>query len=71
MSCHTTLIDGYVVEGHVLLEGLEQLLNEHPENDGIALSGMPSGTPEMPDAKHGLFEVLAIENGQLAPYASY
>jgi len=64
-SCHTTLIDGYVVEGHVPLEGLEQLLSVRPEVDGIALPGMPTGTPGMPGPKQGPLEVLTLQNGQL------
>ena len=71
ISCHTTLIDGYVVEGHVPLEGLEQLITERPDIDGIALPGMPVGTPGMPGVKQGAFEVLALKDGQLEPYASF
>lgn len=47
-SCHTALIDGYVVEGHVPLAALEKLLTERPNIAGITLPGMPIGTPGMP-----------------------
>mgnify|MGYP001128288090 CR=1 FL=1 len=47
-SCHTTAPADYVVEGHVPFEAVERLLAEPPAIDGIALPGMPSGSPVMP-----------------------
>jgi hypothetical protein len=46
-SCHTAMIDGYVVEGHVPLEEMERMLSERPKIAGIAVPGMPSGSPGM------------------------
>lgn len=46
-SCHTTIVGGYFVEGHVPLEAVERLLAEKPDIDGIALPGMPAGSPGM------------------------
>ena len=46
-SCHTMLIGGYVVEGHVPVAALTRLLSEHPDVTGIALAGMPAGSPGM------------------------
>ncbi|MEM8531165.1 MAG: DUF411 domain-containing protein [Chloroflexota bacterium] len=46
-SCHTTLIDGYVIEGHVPIEDVERLLTERPNVAGIAVPGMPVGSPGM------------------------
>lgn len=46
-SCHTTLIDGYVVEGHIPAEDVERLLTERPDIAGIAVPGMPIGSPGM------------------------
>jgi len=51
LSCHTTIIGGYVVEGHVPLEAVEKLLVEKPDIRGIAMPGMPSGSPGMPGLK--------------------
>ena len=51
LSCHTTMIGGYVVEGHVPLEAVEKLLLEKPDIKGIAMPGMPSGSPGMPGPK--------------------
>lgn len=46
-SCHTALIGGYVVEGHVPHEDIRKMLEEQPEATGIAVPGMPIGSPGM------------------------
>ncbi len=46
-SCHTALIDGYVVEGHVPADAVKKLLAERPQVAGIATPGMPIGSPGM------------------------
>ncbi len=54
-SCHSTRVGGYVVEGHVPFAALEKLLREKPQIDGIAVPGMPMGSPGMgndPDAEY-------------------
>lgn len=65
-SCHTTEIGGYVVEGHVPLLAIRKLLAEQPDIDGIALAGMPVGSPGMPGAKTEPFVVTAIVDGEVA-----
>jgi hypothetical protein len=47
VSCHTTLVEGYVVEGHIPAEDVIRLLTERPEIAGIAVPGMPIGSPGM------------------------
>lgn len=47
MSCHTALINGYWIEGHVPAADIQRLLAEQPEVAGIAVPGMPVGTPGM------------------------
>ncbi len=69
-SCHTTLIDGYVVEGHVPLAALEKLLSERPEISGVALPGMPTGTPGMAGSQVGVLEVVSFKEGNLTPFMS-
>ena len=54
-GCHTILVDGYVVEGHVSAETIERVLKERPAVTGIALPGMPMGSPGMPGNKDGPF----------------
>ena len=61
-SCHTAIIQGYVVEGHMPLEVIDKLLTEKPDIKGIALPGMPSGSPGMPGVKKGDFVIYAINN---------
>ena len=46
-SCHTAVIDGYVVEGHVPADVTQRLLFERPDVAGIAVPGMPAGSPGM------------------------
>lgn len=46
-SCHTALVDGYIVEGHVPVEDIERLLTERPDVAGIAVPRMPIGSPGM------------------------
>lgn len=58
-SCHTMIIDGYVVEGHVPEEAVRKLLAERPEINGIGMAGMPSGSPGMPGPKE-TFEIYEI-----------
>ena len=46
-SCHTAIVDGYVVEGHVPLPAIEKLMTERPDVHGIAVPGMPQDSPGM------------------------
>jgi len=46
-SCHTTVVEGYVIEGHVPIADVERLLAERPKARGLAVPGMPTGSPGM------------------------
>jgi hypothetical protein len=70
-SCHTAVIDGYVVEGHVPIAAIEDLLERRPDIDGIALPGMPAGSPGMPGPKEAPFAVLSVDGGDLGAFGSY
>jgi hypothetical protein len=70
-SCHTAVIDGYIVEGHVPVEAIEDLLTERPDIDGIALPRMPSGSPGMLGEKLAPFEVLVVDDGTTAVFGDY
>jgi hypothetical protein len=59
-SCHTALIGGYVVEGHVPAADIQRLLKERPDIIGIAVPGMPSGSPGMENGLTEKYEVIAI-----------
>ena len=65
-GCHTMLIDGYVVEGHVPFGALEKLFSELPDITGISLPGMPTGSPGMAGPKKAPFTVYAF-SGEAAP----
>ena len=60
-SCHTTIIGDYFVEGHIPLEAIDKLIEEKPDIAGIAMPGMPSGSPGMPGSKIGDFVIYAVE----------
>ena len=59
-SCHTTLVEGYVVEGHMPVEAIAKLLKERPNIKGIALPGMPQGSPGMGGNKIETWTVYAL-----------
>jgi hypothetical protein len=46
-SCHTAIVDGYAIEGHVPVPAIQQLLAQRPDAIGLALAGMPSDSPGM------------------------
>jgi hypothetical protein len=50
-SCHTALVAGYVVEGHVPADLIARLLRERPTVAGLAVPGMPVGSPGMEDPR--------------------
>jgi|SRR3989338_627911 len=59
-SCHTTVIGDYFIEGHIPMEAISKLLTEKPAIAGIAMPGMPSGSPGMPGSKTGPFVIYAV-----------
>jgi len=63
-SCHTLVLDGFVVEGHVPAEVIATMLDEAAAIDGIALPGMPAGSPGMGGTKSGSFTVYALGGGK-------
>jgi hypothetical protein len=60
-SCHTTVAEGYVIEGHVPLTAVAKLIIEKPTIAGITLPGMPIGTPGMPGRQSEPFVVTTLE----------
>lgn len=70
MSCHTALVDGYVVEGHVPADEIKRLLTERPDLAGIAVPGMPAGSPGMESSNPQPYQVLSFDNeGNAAVFA--
>lgn len=73
-SCHTAIVDGYIVEGHVPVTEIERLLNEQPEIKGIAVPGMPVGSPgmEVEGVEAAPYDVIAFDtSGNTEVFASY
>jgi len=73
-SCHTALVEGYVVEGHVPVAEIERMLAERPKIVGIAVPGMPIGSPgmEVDGYDPQPFDVIAFDSiGETEVYASY
>ena len=63
-SCHTTIMGKYFIEGHVPFEAVDKLLKEQPDIDGIALPGMPIGTPGMPGDKNEPYVIYQLKDGK-------
>ena len=73
-SCHTADVEGYVIEGHVPASSITLLLRERPNIRGLAVPGMPMGSPgmEVSGFEAEPFEVLAINHdGTTSVFASY
>lgn len=75
-SCHTALVDGYVIEGHVPASDIQRLLKERPKALGLSVPRMPVGSPGMDGPAYGgrkdPFEVLLVDrNGTSAVFNRY
>ena len=70
-SCHTAEVEGYLVEGHVPADAIVRLLTERPDIRGIAVQGMPAGSPgmETSDGRVDPFSIIAFDaEGQTSVY---
>ena len=73
-SCHTAIVDGYVIEGHVPAAEVTRLLAERPDILGLCVAGMPANSPgmEAPGAAAQPFDVVAFSaDGTQTVFASY
>jgi hypothetical protein len=73
-ACHTAIVNGYVIEGHVPVEDIERLLSEKPDVIGIAVAGMPAGSPgmEIEGFEDEAFDVVTFDkSGTIEIYQSY
>jgi hypothetical protein len=70
-SCHTATVGGYVLEGHVPAEEIARLLKEKPQIKGLAVPGMPMGSPGMDGPRKDAYDVVTFqENGRTTVFAS-
>lgn len=72
-SCHTAFVNGYVVEGHVPAADIQRLLKEKPKIAGIAVAGMPAGSPgmEVGDRKDPYEVVAFTRDGRTQVFAKH
>lgn len=72
-SCHTAEVGGYFIEGHVPAGDVKRLLKEKPKAKGIAVAGMPMGSPgmEMPDGSKSPYKVMLVGANGTTVFASH
>ena len=72
-SCHTAIIEGYVIEGHVPVTDIQRLLKEKPAITGLAVPGMPASSPGMDvPGNTDPYQVIAFsENGKKSVYSEH
>lgn len=71
-ACHTALVDGYVIEGHVPAEDIQRLLQERPDVVGLTVPGMPMGSPGMEGPTSNPYDVLTFDrNGNITVFAKH
>ncbi len=70
-SCHTGKIDGYVIEGHVPASAIKRLLAERPQAAGLAVPGMPIGSPGMEGGEPETYDVVLFGKDGQKTFAKY
>ena len=73
MACHTGIVDGYAIEGHVPAEDIQRLLEERPEAIGLSVPGMPIGSPgmEVEGRPADDYDVILVTEGGSSVFASH
>ena len=71
-ACHTAVVNGYLIEGHVPAADIARLLKEKPKVAGLAVPGMPMGSPGMEGPRTQHYQVLSFDKaGKTKVFASY
>lgn len=71
-SCHTGVVNGYAIEGHVPAASIRKLLKEKPRASGLAVPGMPMGSPGMEGHRKDAYDVLLVsKDGKATPYTRH
>ncbi len=71
-SCHTAVVEGYLIEGHVPAADIDRLLATKPKVKGLAVPGMPMGSPGMEGAMKQHYQVMGFDRtGKTKVFASY
>lgn len=72
MSCHTAVVEGYGIEGHVPASEIQRLLRERPKAKGLAVPGMPIGSPGMESTRREPYSVMIFDTeGRSSVYQRY
>ena len=72
VSCHTAVVNGYAIEGHVPAREIKRLLTERPKTLGLAVPGMPMGSPGMEGPRSQAYSVLTLDAaGSTSIFANY
>ena len=70
-SCHTAQVGRYVVEGHVPAAAIKKLLSDKPDGRGLAVPGMPIGSPGMEGGEPEIYDVILFGAGAQRSYGRY
>lgn len=71
-ACHTAVVNGYLIEGHVPAEDIDRLLKQKPTIAGLAVPGMPAGSPGMDSQHPQHYEVIAFDKtGKTTVFAKH
>ena len=71
-ACHTAVVEGYAIEGHVPARDIKRLLAERPKARGLAVPGMPAGSPGMEGGGRVPYDVLLVKpDGTTAVFQRY
>lgn len=71
-SCHTAIIGGYVIEGHVPADDIKRLLTERPDVAGLTVPGMPMGSPGMEGPRQDKYDMLTFTtSGDTTVFSRY
>ena len=71
-GCHTAVVEGYAIEGHVPAREIKRLLAARPAATGLAVPGMPQGSPGMESPTPQAYDVLLVDKkGRHTVYARY
>ena len=72
LSCHTATVGGYTIEGHVPAADIHRLLKQRPKATGLAVPGMPMGSPGMEGARRDAYSVLLFKSdGSTSVFQKY
>lgn len=71
-GCHTAMVEGYAIEGHVPMREIKRLLSERPPARGLTVPGMPGNSPGMEGTRPDPYDVMLVRaDGTATVYARY